>query len=109
LIGSSGGSVTDDQAARRLVQLGAIISRFVDEVRSSSRVMFIECRANHPGAAPDLILDATFMRKQVGLTKKRLYGNVEVLPVKGAYVSNPAGEGGRSYLGEISAVSGSPD
>jgi hypothetical protein len=27
----------------------------------------------------------------VGLTKKRLYGNVEVLPVRGAYVSNPAG------------------
>jgi hypothetical protein len=27
----------------------------------------------------------------VGLTKKCLYGNVEVLPVKGAYVSNPAG------------------
>jgi VRR-NUC domain len=27
----------------------------------------------------------------VGLTKKRLYGNVEVLPVRGAYVSNSAG------------------
>jgi hypothetical protein len=28
---------------------------------------------------------------QVGLTKKCLYGNVDVLPLKGAYVSNPAG------------------
>ena len=32
----------------------------------------------------------------MGLTKKCLYGNVDVLPLKGAYVSNPAG--GRAII-----------